>query len=129
MRTPLKRLSITLGAALLLLSAGPLKAGGWGDGGCNARIRKEHRDLDRAIDRFGPWSRRANEERYELNRAIEHCRYRGNGAYSGGTFFFGNNGWGGYYRHDRDDHARYRDRDRDRDHRRHRDRGRYRDRY
>lgn len=67
--------SILIGAVILLGSAGVTKADHWNDRGCRARIRKEERDLDRAERRFGPYSRKAEEERYELQRIRNQCGY------------------------------------------------------
>ncbi|MGB7621930.1 MAG: hypothetical protein WBN92_06225 [Terriglobia bacterium] len=86
-----KLASIALGMALLLCGTGVAKAEHWSDGKCRSKIRKEQRDLDRAEQRFGPWSRQANQERFELNQILNRCGYDRDNR---------------YYNH-------YRDRDRD----------------
>lgn len=83
--------SIALGAVLLLSGTTIAKADHWSYGKCQSKIRKEQRDLDRAVHRFGPWSRQANQERFELNQIQNRCGYDRNDR---------------YYNH-------YRDRDRD----------------
>ncbi len=70
-----KLASIVLGAAFLFGSTGIMKAEHWNEGKCRARIRKEERELQRAEWRFGPWSRKAQEERFELNRIRNRCYY------------------------------------------------------
>jgi hypothetical protein len=83
--------SIALGAVLLLGGTGIAEAGQWSYNKCHSKIQKEQRDLDRAVRRFGPWSRQANQERFELNQILNRC---------------GNDRDNRYYNH-------YRDRDRD----------------
>ncbi len=97
---------IALGAGMLLFGAGAARAAD-----CNSRIRNAERDVYRAENRYGPWSRQANEERNALRRAQESCGYYQN-----------NGGWrNGWYRgdgdRDRDDRWVNRDRNRDRDNR------------
>lgn len=103
-----KLTGIVLGAALLLCNPGTAKADHWNDGKCRSRIQKEQRALERAECRYGPGSRQANEERFELQRLLNRCGYyqddrRGNH----------------YWDRDRDDRWRNYDRDRDEDRWRH----------
>ncbi len=97
MRIKAKLAAIALGAALMFLGATAARADNW-DRGCDARIRKEQRDLQRDINRYGFFSRQAQRERAELRRAQENCR---------GSWFRrdGNR--------DRDDRWRHHDLDRD----------------
>ena len=67
--------SIALGAVLLLGGTGIAEAGHWSDGNCPSKIRKEQRELDRAVQRFGPRSRQANQERFELHQILNRCGY------------------------------------------------------
>ena len=73
MRIKAKLVAIALGAALMFLGATAARADNW-DRGCDARIRKEQRDLQRDINRYGYYSRQAQRERAELRRAQENCR-------------------------------------------------------
>ena len=73
MRIKAKLAAIALGVALMFAGATAVRADDWGRG-CDARIRKEQRDLDRAIYRYGYYSRQAQRERAELRRAQENCR-------------------------------------------------------
>jgi hypothetical protein len=68
----IRLLGIVLGAAIILGNAGAACAGDW----CAKRIDHERHALDRAIARYGYWSRRADHERQELARLREECRYR-----------------------------------------------------
>lgn len=86
-------LGAVLGGMVLLGGASAAQA----RDNCENRIRKEQRDLDRAIRKHGFYSRQANEERQELRRAQARC----------GFFDHGDRRW---RRRDRD-----RDHDRDRD--------------
>ncbi len=128
MVTKTKLAAIVLGAALMLLSAGAARADNW-NRGCDARIRNEQRDLQRDINRYGYFSRQAQNERAELRRIQDSCRgngwFRGNGDRDRDR----DDRWGGRNRdwardhqwrrgdgdHDRDDRGHKRDRDRDRD--------------
>lgn len=59
--------------ALLLGSSGVALARGWDS--CSDRIRKDQRDVDRAIDRYGYNSGKAEHERRELERDEAKCGY------------------------------------------------------
>jgi hypothetical protein len=52
MRIKAKLAAIALGTALMFVGATAARADDWGHG-CDARIRKERRDLQRAINRHG----------------------------------------------------------------------------
>jgi hypothetical protein len=67
-----KLAAIVFGVALMSLGATAVQANDW-DRGCEARIRKEQRDLDRDIYRYGYYSRQARRERAELRRLQERC--------------------------------------------------------
>jgi len=73
MKIKAKLAAIALGAALMFVGATAARADDWGRG-CDARIRNEQRDLQRAINRYGYYSRQARRERAELRRAEEICR-------------------------------------------------------
>jgi hypothetical protein len=101
-----KLLGLALGAVFTLAGASNAQAQ------CNeSRFRHEQRELARAINHHGYYSRQAQEERNELARLSAQCDRR---YYSS-------------FRSDRDRDDRWR-RDRDRDDRRHRDGDRSRDR-
>jgi hypothetical protein len=69
-----------LGALVMLGGAGSASAQNWNRGyrndACYRKIQREERDLDRAIRRFGYYSRQANGERRELRRLQGACGYR-----------------------------------------------------
>lgn len=69
-----KLLGLAVGAFLLLGAAGAARADGRSD--CDRRIAQEQRELDRAIDHHGYWSRQAQHERRELDRLYARCGYR-----------------------------------------------------
>jgi hypothetical protein len=78
---------IALGVTLLIGGASTTKAEHWSESKCRSKIQKEQRELDRAVYRFGPFSRKANEERRELNRILERCEYDGYRGYRDDQFF------------------------------------------
>jgi hypothetical protein len=95
---------LALSGAMLLGGATSAQAQYW-DRGCSARVNQEQRDLNRAINNYGYYSRQARDEQNELQRARANCGYGYNGyGYNGGGQY--------YYQGDRDD--RWRDRDNDR---------------
>lgn len=124
MRIKAKLAAIALGAALMFLGATAARADNW-NRGCDARIRNEQRDLQRDINRYGFFSRQAQNERAELRRIQDSCRgngwFRGNGGRD--RDWNRDNQWRrGDGDHDRDDRGHKRDRDRhdrDGDHDRH----------
>jgi hypothetical protein len=124
MRIKAKLAAIALGAALMFLGATAARADNW-NRGCDARIRNEQRDLQRDINRYGFFSRQAQNERAELRRIQDSCRgngwFRGNGDRD--RDWNRDNQWRrGDGDHDRDDRGHKRDRDRhdrDGDHDRH----------
>lgn len=69
-----KLLGIALGAILVLGGARAAHADSRRD--CERRIAHEQRELDRAIDHHGYWSRQAQHERRELDRLYARCGYR-----------------------------------------------------
>ena len=84
---------------------------------CSKRIQKEQRDLNRAIQRHGYFSRQANEQRRQLRWAQQSCRNFNNRD--------NRRWWRGDGDHDRDNRRwRHGDGDHDRDDRWRRDRNR-----
>ena len=75
MRIGAKILGIGLGVFLALSGATASRAANWRHD-CDRKIDHERRDLDRAIDRHGRWSRQAEHERRELDRLYAKCGYR-----------------------------------------------------
>ena len=69
-----KLLGIALGAFLVLGAASAAHADS--DRVCDRRIAHEQRELDRAVDHHGYWSRQAQHERRELDRLYAQCGYR-----------------------------------------------------
>jgi hypothetical protein len=63
---------LVLGAFLMLSGAGVARADGW-NRGCEKKLQHEYRDLDRAVDRHGYYSRQAQEERNEIRRLENRC--------------------------------------------------------
>ena len=66
--------AIILGAFFALGGATAARADEWRK--CEKKIRHEQRDLDKAIARHGYYSRKANEERRELDRVSDRCGRR-----------------------------------------------------
>jgi hypothetical protein len=91
-----KLASIAMGLALLLSGTGIAKAEHWSADKCRSKIRKEQRDLDRAVYRFGPYSRQADQERFELHQILNRCGYDRDDRY-----------FNHYHDRDRDDWRRY----------------------
>lgn len=60
-----------LGALVMLGGAGAARAESRES--CYRKIEKEQRDLNRAIDRHGRYSRQADHERRELERLRDRC--------------------------------------------------------
>jgi hypothetical protein len=97
---------LALSGATLLGGATAAQAQYW-DRGCSARVNQDQRDLNRAINNYGYYSRQARDERNELQRARANCSYGYNGyGYNGGSQY--------YYQGDRNDQWRNRDNDRNR---------------
>jgi len=69
--------AIILGAFFALGGATAVRADEWRK--CEKKIRHEQRDLDKAIARHGYYSRKANEERRELDRVYDTCGRRDRG--------------------------------------------------
>jgi len=69
-------LAIVLGALVMFGGAGTARAmGNDRDDSCYRKVREEERELDRAIERHGFYSRQADHERRDLERAREKCRF------------------------------------------------------
>jgi hypothetical protein len=68
-----KSFRIILGVVLALGSAGTLSAEDW----CARHVAHQQHELDNAIAHHGFYSRQADNERHELARVREECRYRG----------------------------------------------------
>ena len=69
-----KLLGLAVGAFLLLGARSAARADWRSD--CDRRIAHEQRELDRAVDHHGYWSRQAQHERRELDRLYARCGYR-----------------------------------------------------
>lgn len=67
-----KSFGMILGALLMLGTAGTAGAEDW----CAKHLRQAERELDKAIDHHGYYSRQAEHERRELERIRDECRYR-----------------------------------------------------
>ena len=68
-------LAIVLGALVMFGGAGTAQAaGGDRDDACYRKVREEERELNRAIERHGFYSRQANHERRDLEKARDRCR-------------------------------------------------------
>jgi len=75
MKRNLKMFAILLGALVMFGGAGPTSAmGGDRDDACYRKVREEERELNRAIERHGMYSRQADHERRDLEKAREKCR-------------------------------------------------------
>jgi hypothetical protein len=66
-------LSIVLGALVMFGGAGTAKADGREDA-CYRNVQQQERELNRAIERHGLYSRQADHERRDVERAREKCR-------------------------------------------------------
>jgi len=77
-------LSVLGTAAIFSVLSGTAQAQRWDS--CSARVRKDQRDLDKAIDSYGYNSRQAQHERSELQRDAADCGYDayGNRGYRDG---------------------------------------------
>jgi hypothetical protein len=66
-----------IGLCVLLGLGGAMTAGAanW-QHDCDRKIDHQQRQLDRAIDHHGSWSRQADHERRELDRLYARCGYR-----------------------------------------------------
>ena len=74
MKRNLKMFAILLGALVMFGGAGSASAmGGDRDDACYRKVREEERELNRAIERHGLYSRQANHERRDLEKAREKC--------------------------------------------------------
>jgi len=69
-------LAIVLGALVMFGGAGAAQAAGRDrDDACYRKVREEERELNRAIERHGFYSRQANHERRDLDKARDKCRF------------------------------------------------------
>jgi hypothetical protein len=66
-------LVIVLGALVMFGGAGTAKADGRDDA-CYRNVQQQERELNRAIERHGFYSRQADHERRDVERAREKCR-------------------------------------------------------
>jgi hypothetical protein len=66
-------LAIVLGALVMFGGAGTAKADGREDA-CYRNVQQQERELNRAIERHGLYSRQADHERRDVERAREKCR-------------------------------------------------------
>lgn len=74
----LKFFATLLGALVMFGGAGAAQASDRDrDDACYRKIRNEERELDRAINRHGYYSRQANHERRELDKLHDRCSFRG----------------------------------------------------
>lgn len=83
MRVKTRAVATLLGALVMFGGAGAAQAQNryrgedrYRDDACYRKIRNEERELSRAIDRHGYYSRQADHERRELEKLREKCRYR-----------------------------------------------------
>lgn len=68
-------LAVVLGALVMFGGAGIARAAAPDrDDSCYRKVREEERELNRAIDRYGFYSRQANHERRDLDKARDKCR-------------------------------------------------------
>jgi hypothetical protein len=68
-------LAVVLGALVMFGGAGTAQAAAPDrDDACYRKVREEERELNRAIERHGFYSRQANHERRDLEKAREKCR-------------------------------------------------------
>jgi hypothetical protein len=68
-------LAIVLGALVMFGGAGTAKADGRDrEDACYRNVQQEERELSRAIERHGFYSRQADHERRDVERAREKCR-------------------------------------------------------
>ena len=69
--------AVLLGALVMFGGAGVAQANDHDrDDACYLRIKKEERELDKAIRKHGYYSRQANDERLELSRLQRECGRR-----------------------------------------------------
>ena len=69
-------LAIVLGALVMFGGVGTTQAANPDrDDACYRKVREEERELNRAIERHGFYSRQADHERRDLERAREKCRF------------------------------------------------------
>jgi hypothetical protein len=88
-------LAVVLGALVMFGGAGTARADNRDrDDACYRKVREEERELNRAIERHGFYSRQANHERRDLEKARDKCRSQRDRD--------------DRYRRDRDDRYRYR---------------------
>lgn len=66
-------LAIVLGALVMFGGAGTAKADGRDDA-CYRNVHQQERELNRAIERHGFYSRQADHERRDVEKAREKCR-------------------------------------------------------
>jgi hypothetical protein len=67
-------LAIVLGALVMFGGAGATQAAGRDrDDACYRKVHEEERELNRAIERHGFYSRQANHERRDLEKARDRC--------------------------------------------------------
>jgi hypothetical protein len=66
-------LAVVLGALVMFGGAGTAKADGRDDA-CYRNVQQQERELNRAIERHGFYSRQADHERSDVERAREKCR-------------------------------------------------------
>jgi len=83
MKRNVKMFAILLGALVMFGGAGSASAmGDDRDDACYRKVREEERELNRAIERHGMYSRQANHERRDLEKAREKCHeYREHDRY------------------------------------------------
>jgi hypothetical protein len=75
MKRNLKMFAVLLGALVMFGGAGSASAiGGDRDDACYRKVREEERELNRAIERHGVYSRQADHERREFDKARDKCR-------------------------------------------------------
>jgi hypothetical protein len=67
------KLAIVLGALVMLGGAGTANADRRDDA-CYRNVQQQERELNRAIERHGFYSRQADHERRDVERAREKCR-------------------------------------------------------
>jgi len=74
MKRNLKIFTILLGALVMFGGAGSARAiGNDREDACYRKVHEEERELNRAIERHGMYSRQADHERRDLEKAREKC--------------------------------------------------------
>lgn len=73
MKRNVKLLAIVLGALVMFGGAGTAKADGRYNA-CYRNVRQQELELNRAIERHGFYSRQADHERRDVEKAREKCR-------------------------------------------------------